>query len=129
MSILIQIGIIDLIFSLDSVITAVGLAKQLSVMVIAIVVSVGIMMLFARQIGSFVDDHPTFKMLALSFLILVGVALVGEGWALHIPKGYIYFAMAFSLAVEILNMKIHKRKADKRIKLHSSLPNSTDSAI
>jgi predicted tellurium resistance membrane protein TerC len=119
-SVLVQIAILDIIFSLDSVITAVGLADHIPVMVLAIVIAVGIMMLSARVIGDFVDTHPTIKMLALSFLILVGFSLMGEGLALHIPKGYIYFAMAFSLGVEILNLKVRER-ADKPVKLHKTL--------
>ena len=109
--VIVQIAIIDIVFSLDSVITAVGLADHVPVMVAAIVVSVLVMMLAARPISEFVDRHPTFKILALSFLILVGMALVGEGFGLHIPKGYIYFAMAFSVVVEILNMRLRKRAA------------------
>lgn len=104
-----QIAIIDIIFSLDSVITAVGMAKHIPVMVLAIVIAIGVMMLAARAIGEFVDRHPSIKMLALSFLILVGVALLGEGLDMHIPKGYIYFAMAFSLGVEMLNIRVRKR--------------------
>jgi predicted tellurium resistance membrane protein TerC len=115
--ILIQIAVIDIVFSLDSVITAVGLAQHISVMVLAIVISVGVMMFSAQAIGDFVDEHPTIKMLALSFLILVGVALLGEGLSFHIPKGYIYFAMAFSVGVEILNIKIHA-KSETSLKLH-----------
>lgn len=106
-----QIAIVDIVFSLDSVITAVGLADHVPVMVAAIVVSVMLMMLAAGPISEFVDRHPTFKILALSFLILVGMALVGEGFGLHIPKGYIYFAMAFSAVVELLNMRLRKRVA------------------
>jgi predicted tellurium resistance membrane protein TerC len=123
-SVLVQIAILDIIFSLDSVITAVGLADHIPVMVLAIVIAVGVMMLSARVIGEFVDTHPTIKMLALSFLILVGFSLMGEGLALHIPKGYIYFAMAFSLGVEILNLKIRAR-ADKPVKLHKTLDKET----
>ena len=103
--------LLDVIFSLDSVITAVGLAQHLPVMVLAIVVAVLIMMFAARPIGDFVDNHPTIKMLALSFLILVGVALMADGLGLHIPKGYIYFAMAFSICVEMLNLKVRKKRA------------------
>lgn len=110
MSCLVQIGLIDVVFSLDSVITAVGLAKDLPVMVIAIVISVIIMMLSANSIGNFVERHPTVKMLALSFLILIGVTLLAEGLSFHIPKGYVYFAMAFSFVVEILNIKMVSRK-------------------
>jgi len=119
--IIMQIGIIDIVFSLDSVITAVGLADQVPVMVAAIVVAVLVMMVAAGPIGRFVDDHPTIKILALSFLILVGLALAGEAVGMHIPKGYIYFAMAFSLGVEMLNMRLRKRTAPP-LKLHKSLP-------
>ena len=120
-SVLIQIALIDIVFSLDSVITAVGLAEHLPVMILAIMIAVGVMMLSANAIGNFVDTHPTFKMLALSFLILIGVALFGEGFDLHIPKGYIYFAMAFSIAIEMLNMRIRGRKASHPVKLIKSL--------
>ena len=119
-SIVVQIAIIDIVFSLDSVITAVGMASQVPVMVIAIILAVGVMMFAAKPIGDFVDLHPTIKMLALSFLVLIGFALVGEGFDLHIPKGYIYFAMAFSLAVEVLNLQLHKKsKKSEPGKLHS----------
>lgn len=107
---LIQIAIIDIVFSLDSVITAVGMVDHIPVMVLAIVIAVGVMMFSAKPIGDFVDTHPTIKMLALSFLILIGVALVGEGLEMHIPKGYIYFAMAFSLGVETLNLRLRKQR-------------------
>ncbi len=117
-AILVQIALIDIIFSLDSVITAVGMARDVSVMIIAVIISVGIMMFSAKAIGDFVEQHPTFKMLALSFLILVGVALLGEGLGFHIPKGYIYFSMAFSVGVEILNMKIRAQKSSESLKLH-----------
>ncbi len=120
LSVLVQIAILDIIFSLDSVITAVGLADHIPVMILAIVIAVIVMMVSARFIGNFVDTHPTIKMLALSFLLLVGFSLMGEGLALHIPKGYIYFAMAFSLGVEILNLKIRAR-TKKPIKLHKTL--------
>ncbi len=118
-SILVQIAIIDLVFSLDSVITAVGLAEHVPVMVIAIVLSVLVMMAAAGAISDFVDRHPSIKMLALSFLILIGMALVGEGLDLHIPKGYIYFAMAFSVCVELLNIRV-RRKA-KPLKLRKQI--------
>lgn len=113
LSVLIQIAILDIVFSLDSVITAVGLAKNIEVMILAIVIAVGVMMLSAKALGDFVDSHPTIKMLALSFLILVGVSLIGEGFEMHIPKGYIYFAMAFSIGVELLNLKIRKKSRSK----------------
>ncbi len=119
-SVLIQIAILDIVFSLDSVITAVGLAEHLAVMILAIVIAVGVMMLSARAIGNFVDTHPTVKMLALSFLLLIGFSLMGEGLDLHIPKGYIYFAMAFSLGVEILNLKV-REKAGKPIQLRKPI--------
>ena len=108
--VLAQIAIIDIVFSLDSVITAVGMARDLPVMVIAIMIAVGIMMLAAKSIGDFVDAHPSIKMLALSFLTLVGVALIGEALDMHIPKGYIYFAMAFSVGVEMLNIRMRKSR-------------------
>ena len=109
--VLVQIALVDIVFSLDSVITAVGMTTFIPVMVIAIVIAVGIMMVAAKPIGDFVDAHPTIKMLALSFLILVGMALIGEGLDFHIPKGYIYFAMAFSLLVELLNIRVRKKRA------------------
>lgn len=108
--VLTQIALVDLVFSLDSVITAVGMADHLPVMILAVVIAVLVMMLSAKAIGEFVDQHPTVKMLALSFLVLIGVALVAEGIDLHIPKGYIYFAMAFSVVVEMLNLKIRGRR-------------------
>ena len=108
-STIIQIAIIDIVFSLDSVITAVGMADDVEVMIAAVIVAVLMMMFLAGPISDFVDRHPTIKMLALSFLILIGVALIGEGLGFHIPKGYIYFAMAFSVVVELLNMKLRKR--------------------
>ena len=106
-----QIAVIDIVFSLDSVITAVGMVSQVGVMITAIVIAVGVMMFSARAIGDFVDRHPTIKMLALSFLILVGVALIGEGFGVQLPKGYIYFAMAFSMAVEMLNIRMRARRS------------------
>ncbi len=121
---LVQIAIIDIVFSLDSVITAVGMVSEVPVMVLAIVIAVGIMMFAAKPIGDFVDQHPTIKMLALSFLILVGVALIGEGFELHIPKGYIYFAMAFAIGVEMLNLRL--RKARKPIQLRKEMTPERD---
>jgi predicted tellurium resistance membrane protein TerC len=109
-AVIVQIAIIDIVFSLDSVITAVGMVDEVAIMVIAIVLAVGVMMFAAKPIGDFVDRHPTVKMLALSFLILIGVALVAEGGGYHIPKGYIYFAMAFSVGVEMLNLRVRSRK-------------------
>jgi predicted tellurium resistance membrane protein TerC len=108
-AVIVQIGIIDIVFSLDSVITAVGMAEHVPVMVIAIVLAVLVMMFAARPIGNFVDAHPTVKMLALSFLVLVGMALIAEGAEMHIPKGYIYFAMAFSVGVEMLNLRLRRK--------------------
>jgi predicted tellurium resistance membrane protein TerC len=113
--VLFQIAIIDIVFSLDSVITAVGLAQQVVVMAIAIVIAVLVMMFAARAISDFVDKHPTIKMLALSFLILVGTALIAEGLDFHVPRGYIYFAMAFSVAVELLNLRMRRRVAPVRL--------------
>jgi len=110
-SVLMQIAVIDIVFSLDSVITAVGLVEHLSIMVTAVVISVGVMLLAAQPIGDFVDKNPTIKMLALSFLILIGFTLIAEGFEVHIPKAYIYFAMAFSFAVEMLNIRVRSRKS------------------
>ncbi len=110
MGIIVQIMLLDIVFSLDSVITAIGLTDQLPIMVIAIIIAVIVMVFLAGAIGRFVEAHPTVKILALSFLLLIGLALVGEGFEMHIPKGYIYFAMTFSLFVEVLNMKIRKSK-------------------
>ncbi|KAB2888586.1 MAG: TerC family protein [Desulfobulbaceae bacterium] len=114
---ILQIGILDIVFSLDSVITAVGLVQHISVMVIAIIGAVIVMLFAAKPIGSFVDAHPTIKMLALSFLMMIGFTLVAEGFDVHVPKGYIYFAMAFSVAVEILNIKAHRNKRTVPVKL------------
>jgi predicted tellurium resistance membrane protein TerC len=110
-AIILQIMIVDLVFSLDSIITAVGMVDDVRVMIAAVVASVGLMMLFAGPIGRFVSDHPTIKMLALSFLVVVGVVLIAEGFDHHVPKGYVYFAMAFSLGVEMLNITMRKRAA------------------
>lgn len=104
-----QIIVIDLVFSLDSIITAVGMVSQVGVMIAAVVASVGLMMLFAHHIGDFVSNHPTIKMLALSFLVVVGVVLIADGFGHHVPKGYIYFAMAFSVGVEMLNIRMRKK--------------------
>jgi len=119
-AVLIQIAVLDIVFSLDSVITAVGLASHVSIMAVAIVLSVAVMLFAARPIGDFVDAHPTIKILALSFLILVGVTLMVEGFDVHVPKGYIYFAMAFSVAVEMLNLRLRRRLAEP-VKLHKPL--------
>ena len=117
-AVILQIMVIDLVFSLDSIITAVGMVDDVRVMIAAVIASVGLMMLFAGPIGRFVSDHPTIKMLALSFLVVVGVVLVAEGFDHHVPKGYVYFAMAFSLGVEVLNIRMRKRSA-KPVKLHA----------
>lgn len=108
-SVIVQVLLLDIVFSLDSVITAVGMANDLAVMVTAVVVAVGVMMLAADGISAFVDRHPTVKMLALSFLLLIGFSLLVDGFHQHIPKGYIYFAMAFSVFVEMLNLRLHAR--------------------
>ena len=119
-SVLVQIAILDIVFSLDSVITAVGLVDHVSIMAIAIIIAVGIMLIAAKPIGDFVDRHPTIKILALSFLILVGVTLIVEGFDVHVPKGYIYFAMAFSVSVEMLNIRMRK-KAVEPVRLHKQI--------
>jgi len=118
-SVVLQIMVLDIVFSLDSVITAIGLVNQIPIMVVAIIIAVIFMMIFVGKISDFIDDHPTIKILALSFLLLVGMALIGEGFSLHIPKGYIYFAMAFSVFVEILNMRLRK-VAGKGVQLRQS---------
>ncbi|MEH6498771.1 MAG: TerC family protein [Pseudoalteromonas distincta] len=120
-AVIIQIGLLDLVFSLDSVITAVGLVDHVSVMVIAIVLSVMVMLVAARPIGEFVDNNPTIKMLALSFLMLIGFTLMAEGFDVHVPKGYIYFAMAFSMAVELLNIRIRRGKRTETVELHKKI--------
>ena len=107
--VILQIIVIDLVFSLDSIITAVGMVREVGVMIAAVVASVGLMMVFATAIGRFVSDHPTIKMLALSFLVVVGVVLIVDGFGHHVPKGYIYFAMAFSVGVEMLNIRMRKK--------------------
>ena len=115
-AVIVQILILDIVFSLDSVITAVGMASNLTVMVAAVVVALGVMLVFAGKISDFVNEHPTLKMLALSFLILIGVTLVGEALGQHIPKGYIYFSMAFAFGVEMLNLRL--RAKSKPVVLH-----------
>jgi predicted tellurium resistance membrane protein TerC len=120
-SVLIQIMLLDIVFSLDSVITAVGMAEDLGVMVAAVIIAVGFMMIFASPVSAFVDRHPTVKMLALSFLLLIGIALIADGLNQHIPKGYIYFAMAFSVGVEILNLRM-KKVDSKAVKLRHPAP-------
>jgi predicted tellurium resistance membrane protein TerC len=119
-AIILQIILIDMVFSLDSIITAVGMVDEVAVMIAAVVASVGLMMLFAKAIGDFVSAHPSIKMLALSFLLVVGVMLVAEGFDHHVPKGYIYFAMAFSVAVEMLNIRARRKRATKEspVQLH-----------
>jgi predicted tellurium resistance membrane protein TerC len=112
-----QIVLLDIVFSLDSVITAIGLSNHVAIMITAVVIAVIFMMVFSKSISDFVDKHPTIRMLALSFLLLIGISLVGEGLEFHIPKGYIYFAMAFSVGVEMLNLRI---RGSKPVKLHGS---------
>jgi predicted tellurium resistance membrane protein TerC len=116
LAVVVQIGLIDIIFSLDSVFTAVGLARHIEIMVVAIMLAVFVMMFMARPINEFIDRHPTIKVLALSFLILIGVALIGEAFDFEIPKGYLYFAMAFSVCVEMINIRLRKR--GRPVELH-----------
>jgi predicted tellurium resistance membrane protein TerC len=113
-AVIVQIGLIDIVFSLDSVFTAIGLARQLTVMVAAIVAAIIVMMLVSRALGAFIHRHPTIKMLALAFLLLIGFALVAEGLHFAIPKGYLYFAMAFSVGVELLNTRLRRRLDERR---------------
>jgi predicted tellurium resistance membrane protein TerC len=118
-NVIVQILLLDIVFSLDSVITAVGMADNIWVMIAAVVIALGVMLLFAGAISDFVNNHPTLKMLALSFLILIGVTLIGEGLGFHIPKGYIYFSMAFAFGVEMLNLKLRsKQSKQKPVELH-----------
>ncbi len=113
-AVLVQITLLDIVFSLDSVITAVGMVDQVAMMIIAVILAVIVMMIFASPVSAFVERHPTIKMLALSFLLLIGVNLIAEGLGFHIPRGYTYFAMAFSLFVEMLNLKVRSRKLAPR---------------
>jgi predicted tellurium resistance membrane protein TerC len=117
-AILVQIVLLDIVFSLDSVITAVGLAKEIAIMIAAVVIAVLVMMVFASPISAFIERHPTMKMLALSFLLLIGVVLIADGFGQHVSKGYIYFAMAFSLFVEVLNLRVRRHRAP--VQLHQS---------
>jgi predicted tellurium resistance membrane protein TerC len=123
-SVIIQIMLLDIVFSLDSVITAVGMADDLGVMIAAVIIAVGVMMLSAGAISGFVDRHPTVKILALSFLILIGVSLTAESFGHHIPKGYIYFAMAFSVFVEMINLRV--RSKGKPVHLHQAYVETKD---
>jgi predicted tellurium resistance membrane protein TerC len=119
-SVVTQILLLDVVFSLDSVITAVGMVKEIWIMITAVIVAIVVMLAFVNQISSFVDRHPTIKVLALSFLILIGVLLTAEGFGQHIPKGYVYFAMAFAVGVEVLNLRVRSKAeaADDKVKLH-----------
>jgi predicted tellurium resistance membrane protein TerC len=123
-AVILQIMVVDMVFSLDSIITAVGMVDSLAVMIAAVIASVALMMVFAGAIGRFVSKHPTIKMLALSFLVLVGVVLIAEGFEYHVPKGFVYFAMAFSVAVEMLNIRMRKKSATPA-HLHASYTGST----
>jgi predicted tellurium resistance membrane protein TerC len=117
-AVIVQILLLDIVFSLDSVITAIGMANNVAVMIAAVVIALGVMLVFAGTISDFVNRHPTLKMLALSFLILIGVTLVGESLGQHIPKGYIYFSMAFAFGVEILNLRLRAKEKPKPVELH-----------
>jgi predicted tellurium resistance membrane protein TerC len=127
-AVIVQIALIDLVFSLDSVLTAVGLAEEVAVMIAAVIVAVLVMMWLARPISDFVEAHPTFKILALSFLILIGFSLIAEGVHIEIPKGYIYFAMAFSVVVEILNMRLRRSKPVELHGPHLDEPQTAESS-
>ena len=124
-AVVLQIMVVDLVFSLDSIITAVGMVKQVEVMIAAVIVSVALMMLFAAAIGRFVSAHPTIKMLALAFLVVVGVVLIAAGFEHEVPKGYVYFAMAFSVGVELLNIRMRKR-AVQPVHLHEAYTREVD---
>jgi predicted tellurium resistance membrane protein TerC len=118
-AVIVQIMLVDLVFSLDSIITAVGMVKELEIMIAAVVASVGLMMAFAGPIGRFVSAHPTIKMLALAFLVVIGVVLIAQGFDHDLPKGYVYFAMAFAVIVEMLNLRLRKRRAVESVHLHA----------
>ena len=118
-SVIFQIMLLDIVFSIDSVITAVGMTEHLPVMIAAVVISIGVMILSASSIAGFVEKHPTIKILALSFLILIGTTLVAEGFHVHVPKGYIYFAMAFSVMIEMINMRVRAKSAEKTVLKHT----------
>src|SRR3954464_15144645 len=118
-AVIVQIMALDIVFSLDSVITAVGMADDIAIMVAAVVLSVGVMMFSASSISAFVNRHPTVKMLALSFLLLIGVSLVGDGLGVHIPKGYIYFAMGFSVFVEMINLRVHRSPEKQELRIEN----------
>jgi predicted tellurium resistance membrane protein TerC len=118
--VIIQILLLDIVFSLDSVITAVGMADHVAIMIVAVVIAVGVMLWSSAAISTFVERHPTVKMLALSFLLLIGMSLIGEGWGQHIPKGYIYFAMGFSVFVEAINLRVRSKGAP--VQLHENRP-------
>jgi predicted tellurium resistance membrane protein TerC len=128
-AVIVQIMLVDIVFSLDSIITAVGMVDRIEVMIVAVVLSVGLMMLFAGAIGRFVSAHPTIKMLALSFLVVVGVVLIAEGFDHHVPKGYVYFAMAFSVVVEMLNIRMRRRAARPAHLSAAYAPENRDDAL
>jgi predicted tellurium resistance membrane protein TerC len=125
-SVLIQILLLDVVFSLDSVITAVGMVSQIGVMVAAVILAVAFMMVFAGAISGFVERHPTVKMLALSFLLMIGVMLIADGFGHHIPKGYVYFAMAFSVFVEVLNLRAFRKHTEAPVKLHAAYTSTVE---
>jgi predicted tellurium resistance membrane protein TerC len=129
-SVVVQIVLIDAVFSLDSIITAVGLVQQIPVMIAAIVIAIGVMLVAAAPLSRFIEAHPTVKMLALSFLLLIGFSLIAEGFEIHVPKGYIYFAMGFSVFVEALNLRIRGRRAREPVQLrpHPEAERRTESA-
>lgn len=123
--VIVQIALLDIVFSIDSVITAIGMAEHLTIMALAVVIAVLVMMAAAGYVSRFIERHPTIKVLALSFLLLIGVMLIAEGFDLHIPKGYIYFALAFSVFVEMLNLKVRKRRRTHPIRLRRHYPEET----
>jgi predicted tellurium resistance membrane protein TerC len=126
MATIVQIILIDLVFSLDSIITAVGMVDDVRIMIAAVVISLALMMLFAKSIGEVVDAHPSIKMLALSFLVVVGVVLVAEGFGHHVPKGYIYFGMAFAFSVEMLNIRFRKKRTPPVLLRPAQMPGEDD---
>lgn len=126
-SVIVQICIVNIVFSFDSILTAMGMTKEVFVMMVSVIASIGVMMVFSSSISKFINDHPTMQMLALSFLILIGVLLVAEGFHQHVSKGYVYFAIAFSLGVEVLNMRLRKNEVQKNQTVH--LHNAYEQAV
>jgi predicted tellurium resistance membrane protein TerC len=126
MSVILQITVVNIVFSFDSILTAIGLTKEIFIMMVAVIASIGVMMIFSEAVSKFINTHPTMQMLALSFLILIGMMLIVEGFHQHVSKGYVYFAIAFSLLVEVLNMRLRKKSQISKVKLHQTFETKDD---